>query len=221
MIFIILIDINSTYLSWQIIIKPIEEGKLSEKQKAQVLPIYSSIFCKAVPTELLAKTVLIASCELRRVTRGEGSLPPDRLLTSAEKKKTVAFTDSPPQTMLYCLPDASPWEPTAWCEMILPGSRQPCLGWALDFQENDTNSVCRRSKPWVWRKANLCARYQIRMEQQRLRSSRWGLSHLKRHYSTKRGHKWPMQKAANCLARRSRRTFTRWLSCPGSMSKAS
>ena len=87
MIFIILIDINSTYLSWQIIIKPIEEGKLSEKQKAQVLPIYSSIFCKAVPTELLAETVLIASCELRRVTRGEGSLPPDRLLTSAEKKK--------------------------------------------------------------------------------------------------------------------------------------
>lgn len=72
----------------------------------------------------------------------------------------------------------------------------------------------------VWRKANLCARYQIRMEQQRLRSSRWGLSHLKRHYSTKRGHKWPMQRAANCLARRSRRTFTRWLSCPGSMSKA-
>jgi hypothetical protein len=75
------------------------------------------------------------------VTRGEGSLPPDRLLTSAEKKKKqVAFTDSPPQTMLYRLPDASPWEPTAWCEMILPGSRQPCLGWALDFQENDTNS---------------------------------------------------------------------------------
>ena len=96
MIFIILIDINSTYLSylsWQIIIKSIEEGKLSEKQKAQGEPPSSNIFqhipasCKAVPTELLAKTVLIASCELRRVTRGEGSLPPDRLLTSAEKKK--------------------------------------------------------------------------------------------------------------------------------------
>ena len=63
---------NTTMAQW---------GRPTSSNKFQLIP--------AIPTELFAKTVLIASCELRRVTRGEASLPPDRLLTSAEERNVL------------------------------------------------------------------------------------------------------------------------------------